>query len=144
MKKQHLRWFTLIETIIAMAIIWVVVLAVFRSYIYMMNVNRQLSEDLNFNNFNLYVSSLFVTAKSPNFPIWTPFYLYFTWSNFVDTTADSKYSSWWLDFFSDESEESTHSIIKSWTWILNWVQYDFYEINASDSNRNNEKNYVIR
>ncbi|EKE29368.1 MAG: hypothetical protein ACD_2C00184G0005 [uncultured bacterium (gcode 4)] len=144
MFRQRIKWFTLVETVIAMAIIWVVFLAIFRSYVYMMTVNRQFAQDMNFNNYSEYVTQLFSTSKLPAMPDWTTFYLYFTWSNSIATTTDSSFASWGLDFFSDSAKDETHSIIKNSSWSLNWVQFDFYEVNTSDSNKNNKKNYVIR
>jgi hypothetical protein len=115
-----------------------------RAYIYMLETNKWLTQNLNFQNYSQYVSSLIDAVDVSNRPINEPFYLKFTSPDtiVVSTWASNKSSA--LNFFAYKNDDYWHEFMHVGSWVINSVVYDIYTLETFWPNNQTQKTYVTK
>jgi prepilin-type N-terminal cleavage/methylation domain-containing protein len=138
------RGFTIIEIIVALAILSIVITWIVRAYIYMLATNKWFTDNLNFQNYSQYASSLIDTVNVWSQPQNTPFYLKFKDPNTVIVSTWAADKAWDLNFFAHGNSNYWHEFMLVWSWIINSVTYKIYTLETFWPNNQSQKTYVTK
>jgi len=137
------RGFTLIEIVIAMALISVIAIVMLRTYTYLIADNDNLASQLDFQNYSRYVYDVFNIVDSSAQTLNSPFYLKFSNDNTIGISNDPNDKKNWLLFTPDNTNKYLHELSLIWTGSVGGTQYNFFSIDISDRN-NKQIYYVVR